>query len=179
MQKTVSTITPFSASAQAQKTPFTFDYIRSCTNPYKFRITEHIYLFVVPVIIEVKTAQQITDFTSGIKLLWNTVRTPHQSKLPSPSSMPPQTFAVRIFMSLFHKSFQPLCSNLYFMDLQTNADLDPQLLTGLPRLLYISKALVSKLFYEDIKPEHCTEEPLSSFISNHIYYIQLTCSIQS
>ena len=61
------------------------------------------------------------------------------------------------------------------MDLQTNADLDPQLLTGLPRLLYISKALVSKLFYEDIKPEHCTEEPLSSFISNHIYYIQLTC----
>ena len=92
MQKTVSTITPFSASAQAQKTPFTFDYIRSCTNPYKFRITEHIYLFVVPVIIEVKTAQQITDFTSGIKLLWNTVRTPHQSKLPSPSSMPPSNF---------------------------------------------------------------------------------------
>lgn len=176
MQKTVSTITPFSASAQAQKTPFTFDYIRSCTNPYKFRITEHIYLFVVPVIIEVKTAQQITDFTSGIKLLWNTVRTPHQSKLPSPSSMPPSNFRCP---NLHVTISQKLCSNLYFMDLQTNADLDPQLLTGLPRLLYISKALVSKLFYEDIKPEHCTEEPLSSFISNHIYYIQLTCSIQS
>ena len=140
----------------------------------------------MPVFIEVKTAQQVTDFTSGIKLLWNTVRTPQQSKFHSPSSMLPSNFRCPnlhvtisqnrptiMFQSLLHGS----ANQRRFGPSTSDWTAKAIIFININIYIYISKALVSKLFYEDIKPEHCTEEPLSSFISNHIYYIQLTCSI--
>lgn len=59
------------------------------------------------------------------------------------------------------------------MDLQTNANLDPHLLTGLPRLLYTSKVLVSKLFYEDIHRRAIIKFHFKPIYTANMFYSKL------
>ena len=130
----------------------------------------------MPVFIEVKTAQQITDFTSGIKLLWNTVGTPHQSKIHSPSSMLPSNFRC----PNLHVTISQNLPSIMFQSLLHGSANQRRFGTLTPdwtakAIVYFKGPSIEAVLRGHTQKSHYQV----SFHTNIYSYIQLTCSIQS